>query len=114
MNAHTDYEKAVQDLRAEVESFVPSTTDNVTRASSMMSRIKDPRLLYAAVPLGIALLLFLAKPGFVMEEIVQEDGQSRQALSWRKLGIFTVVGTLLGGLGYYVAFVRKTKNSDGE
>ena len=63
-----------------------------------------PPYIFVAIPIIIAIVLYYTKPFFIMDQDPKyEDGDGPKILSYKKLGIFSIVisGIIVGAYYYY-------------
>ena len=95
-------------LKSQINTLSSSSPIDVLGGEGIKSKsyadYAKPPYIFAAIPIIIAIVLYYTKPFFIMDQDPKYDeGEGPKILSYKKLGIFSIVisGLILGAYYYY-------------
>ena len=101
-------------LKNQINTLTNQSTLDVLNGDTSQSKsyadYAKPPYIFAAVPIIVAIILYYTKPFFIMDQNPKyEDGDGPKILSYKKLGIFSVVisAMIVGAYYYYYGKSQK-------
>lgn len=110
----TDFDKTLQKLSEQVSQFSgnKNTVLNTSQTTSLPSITGDKKYYYyLGIPVAFLILLYLWKPGFVMEEVSVNGEMPTKKISIKKLFISAIVLSTILIVSILFASVYKGKSS---
>lgn len=100
MDELSNFEDSLKKLTEQVNNFSVDTQKHTTVFGGLSLYTKSP-LVLLAIPVGIAILLALLKPGFVMYEVSIDGNLPEKKLCFKNLIISTIVITIIVAIAYF-------------
>ena len=105
MDDGRNIEDTIKDLNGRVSQFADS--GDVAGPGILSSIRFSPYMYYGLIPVAIMAILFLFKPGFVMETDSVDGKYPEPRVGFRKFLLATMVLSVMAGLGIFMYFYRK-------
>ena len=104
----TEFDETLKKLGEQVSQF--STPANNLIPKSGMNfistfNIKSPIVYYGAIPIVIAVILCVMKPGFIMND-VDEDGNTSKKFNYKRLMVSVISFTMIVAILIFIYFYK--------